>query len=59
MIHFSQAAADGAASTEERAELLHKALAAHPSSYHATDQLKESDDAQETRPSDTVLPVKG
>lgn len=57
--HSSQAAIDGAASTEERVESLQElceTLTPTRSSCLATDQLRESDEAQETQPSDTVLP---
>uniref|UniRef100_A0AAQ6IQR6 KASH domain-containing protein n=1 Tax=Anabas testudineus TaxID=64144 RepID=A0AAQ6IQR6_ANATE len=55
-----QQAAEGAASAVEQKESLrelHETLAAHKSSYLATDQPKESDKAQETQTSDTVLPA--
>lgn len=50
---------DGAASSEERVESLQElceTLTPRQSSCLATDQLKESEEAQETQPSDTVLP---
>lgn len=55
----SQAVEDGAASSEERVESLQElceTLTPRQSSCLATDQLKESEEAQETQPSDTVLP---
>lgn len=50
---------DGAASAEERVESLQElceTLTPRKSSCLATDQLRESDEAQETQPSDTMLP---
>uniref|UniRef100_UPI0037E98A37 nesprin-2a n=1 Tax=Semicossyphus pulcher TaxID=241346 RepID=UPI0037E98A37 len=54
-----QAVMDEAASVEERAESLEvlcESLTPRQTSCFATDQLRESDEAQETQPSDTVLP---
>ncbi|XP_045916276.1 nesprin-2a isoform X2 [Micropterus dolomieu] len=54
-----QAVVDGAASVEEWAESLEElceTLTPRKSSCLATDQLRESDEAQETQPSDTMLP---
>lgn len=57
--HSSQAVMDEAASDEERVESLQEVceiLTPRKSPCLATEQLKESDEAQETQPSDTVLP---
>ncbi|KAM9339272.1 nesprin-2a [Symphorus nematophorus] len=54
-----QAVMDEAAPVEERVESLQElceTLTPTDSSCLATDQLRESDEAQETQPSDTVLP---
>ncbi|XP_070706002.1 nesprin-2a [Pempheris klunzingeri] len=56
---LQQAVSDRAASAEERVESLQElceTLTPKESSCLATDQLKESDEAQETQPSGTVLP---
>lgn len=50
---------DEAASVAERVESLHEVcetLTPRKSPCLATEQLKESDEAQETQPSDTVFP---
>lgn len=58
--YFSQAVTEGAASIEERVESLRElceTLMPKKSSCLATDQLSESDEVEETQPSDAAVPA--